>query len=105
MDDKLYDQLLTFYTVTQHKYPQWIYDLPPGKSQFRQTAKPHRAERGLLYHGKKEVLIKSRMPNILKVCHDNPVSGGHFGRDKTVAKISDCYYWKGMKNDVHQHVK
>ena len=22
-----------------------------------------------------------------------------------LAKISDRYYWKGMKNDVHQHVK
>jgi len=58
---------------------------------FRQTAKPYHAERAILYHGEKEVLTKSRMPNVLKVCHENPVSGGHFGRDKTLAKISDRF--------------
>ena len=110
MEDQLYDQLLRFYTATQPKYPQWINDLPlekrvNAKSQFRQTAKPYRAEGGIVYHGEKEVLTKSRLPYILKACHDNPISGGHFGRDKTLAKISHRYYWKGMKNDVHQHVK
>ena len=75
----------------QQKYPQWIYDLPPekrvnAKSQFRQTAKPNRAERGILYHGEKEVLTKSQLPNIFKVCYDNPISDGHFGRDKNASQ-------------------
>ena len=112
MEDQLHDQLLRFYTATHcntTKVPQWIYDLPPekrvnAKSQFKQTPKPYRAG-GILYHGEKEIVTKSRLPNILKACHGNPISGGHFGRDKTLAKISDRYYWKGMKNDVHQHVK
>uniref|UniRef100_A0A8C6S5A0 Integrase catalytic domain-containing protein n=1 Tax=Neogobius melanostomus TaxID=47308 RepID=A0A8C6S5A0_9GOBI len=91
MEDQLSDQVLRFYTATEQKYPQWVYDLHPqanAKSKFRQAAKPYR------------VLTKSRMSNILEACHDN-----HFGRDKTLANISDHYYWKGMKSDVYQHVK
>ena len=110
MDDQLYDQILRFYSTTKHKYPQWIYDLPSekrsnAKSQFRQIARPFQAKEGILYHGEKEVLNKSRLPNILKAFHDNPNFGGHFGRDKTLSKISERYYWKRMKNDVHQYVK
>ena len=96
MEDQLYDQPLRFYTATQQKYPHWIYDLPPekrvnAKSQFRQTAKTYRAG-GILYHV--EVLVKSQLPDILMACVDNPISGGHFGRDIMLAKISDRYYWK-----------
>lgn len=109
MDDQLYDQLWRFFTASENKYAQWIYDSSPAKrgnatSEFRQTARPYRVG-GILYHGEKQVLTKGRLPNILKVCHDNPSSGGHFGRDKTLAKISDRFYCKGMKNDVYQYVK
>ena len=45
------------------------------------------------------------MPSILKACHDNPSTGEHFGRDKTLCKITQRYYWKGMKNDVQEYVK
>lgn len=110
MEDQLYDQILRFYSTTKLKYPKWIYDLPSekrlnAKSQFRQTARRFQAKEGILYHGEKEVLNKSRLPNILKAFHDNPNFGGHFGRDKTLAKISERYYWKKMKEDVHQYVK
>ncbi len=110
MEDQMYYQLVRFYTATQQKYPPCIYDLPPekrvdAKSQFRQTAKPYRSEGGVLYHGDKEVLTKSRLHTILEACHDNLIYGGHFGRDKTFAKISERYYWRGMKKDVHQYVK
>ena len=45
-------------------------------------------------HGDQELLQASRF-SVLRVCHDNPSSGGHFGRDKTYNKIASRYYWKG----------
>lgn len=37
---------------------------------------------------------------ILEGCHADPLGGGHFGRDKTAAKIAERYYWLGMMSDV-----
>ncbi|XP_042222320.1 uncharacterized protein LOC121866680 isoform X1 [Homarus americanus] len=110
MDDQLYNQILNFYSSADRKYPQHVYDLDPAKRvnvkcQFRQTAKPFRADNGSLFHGDKEILVKTRVPGILKACHDNPATGGHFGRGKTFRKISQRYYWKGMKKDVQEYVK
>ena len=48
---------------------------------------------------------------ILKACHEGlGVSkqalalGGHFGRDKTSKKISERYFWKGIRSDVEDFV-
>ena len=46
-------------------------------------------------HGDQELLQASRFSTVLRVCHDNPSSGGHFGRDKTYNKFASRYYWKG----------
>ena len=71
MDDNLYNQILNFYINADRKYPQHIYDLDPAKRvnanpQFRQTAKPFHADSGTLFHGDKEVLVKTRVPSILE---------------------------------------
>ncbi|XP_046584442.1 uncharacterized protein LOC124291502 [Haliotis rubra] len=110
MDDNLYTQILNFYTNSDKKYPQHIYDLDPdtrlnAKSHFRQTAKPFWVANGIVFHGEREVLTKSRLPSILKACHDNPATGGHFGRDKTFGKISSRCYWKGMKNNLQENTR
>ncbi|PIK46445.1 hypothetical protein BSL78_16692 [Apostichopus japonicus] len=31
--------------------------------------------------------------------------GGHFGRDKTLEKVTSIYYWRGIANDVLEYVK
>ncbi|XP_071842970.1 uncharacterized protein [Apostichopus japonicus] len=31
--------------------------------------------------------------------------GGHFGRDKTLEKVTSRYYWRGLANDVLEYVK
>ena len=95
MDDNLYNQILNFYTSTDQKYPQHIYDLDPAKrvnakSQFRQTAKPFRADGGTLFQRDKEVLVKTHMSSILKACHDNPATGGTLAEIKPSVKyLSD----------------
>ena len=87
MDDQLYKDILCFYTSADRKYPDAIYALPLDeranpKSHFRQVAKPYRAECDILYHDSKQVVRKSQVNDILSACHNNPVPGGHFGRDK-----------------------
>ena len=31
--------------------------------------------------------------------------GGHFGRDKTLSKIAERFYWKTMWKDVEEYVR
>ena len=42
---------------------------------------------------------------ILEACHDDRVGGCYFGHDKTFAKVSARFYWKGIKEDVRDWVK
>ena len=42
----------------------------------------------------------SRMrADIMKIYHDTPANGAHFGRDKTTRKIQQRYYWPSMNAD------
>ena len=42
--------------------------------------------------------------DILKIYHDTPGNGAHFGRDKTTSKIQERYYWPTMVADIRNHV-
>ncbi|KAL5517173.1 hypothetical protein EMCRGX_G002666 [Ephydatia muelleri] len=42
---------------------------------------------------------------VLDGCHSAELGGGHFGRDKTLLKISERFYWIGMVNDVKEYCK
>lgn len=100
MDDQFYKEILNFYTSSDRKYPDSVYDLPIEercnvKSRFRQSVRPYTVENGVVMHGKTQVLLKSQVSTVLKACHDNPATGGHFGRDKTYSKVSQRYFWKG----------
>ena len=41
---------------------------------------------------------------VIKACHDDPVWGEHFGRDKTYQKVAKRHYWSGVKNDIAVYV-
>ena len=43
--------------------------------------------------------------NIMKIYHDSPANGAHFGRDKTLHKIKQRYFWPSMTKDITNHVK
>ncbi len=111
MDDKLYQDIVRFYTRSNRKYPADIYEksehetINNKKSNFRKRAKPYHVRNGVLMYRNKEVLIRSRLDSILKACHDNEITGGHFGRDKTLGKISERYFWKGMSREVCDYVR
>jgi len=43
--------------------------------------------------------------NILWHCHNSPC-GGHYGADKTVAKVLQSgFFWPTLFKDAHQHVQ
>ncbi|KAM8714816.1 hypothetical protein ACLKA7_001219 [Drosophila subpalustris] len=43
-------------------------------------------------------------PRVLAECHDHPTAG-HLGIRKTIARISQRYYWPGLFRDVARYVK
>ena len=99
MDDQLYNQILHLFISNENKYPGEIYKLPPekrvnAKKSFRLTVKPYTLKDGVLMNAEKQVLRKSGVDTVPKMCHDNPVTGGHFGGDKTYQKIASRFYWK-----------
>lgn len=42
---------------------------------------------------------------ILKQNHEDPLLGGHSGRNKLFAKIRAKFYWKGLARDISKYVK
>ena len=43
--------------------------------------------------------------DIMKIYHDTPANGAHFGRDKTLEKIRTRYYWDNMISDITNYVR
>jgi transposase InsO family protein len=69
---------------------------------------------GLLFHvsatdalgeAQKRMVVPTDMRReVMYACHEHMVSGGHLGRDRTVQKIQQRYYWPGMTADVERWV-
>jgi hypothetical protein len=50
------------------------------------------------------VILSHQKHQLLKQAHDQPLAG-HQGQDNTYQRISQIYYWPGMKNDIQEYVK
>jgi len=97
MDVIKYTEFLNYFLNDDKKYPERIYNLSPQKREnekanFRRLVKPFNAKNGTLYHGDVQAVTRDKIPGILQACHNNPATGGHFGRDKTYKKIQ-ARYW------------
>ena len=46
--------------------------------------------------------LESQKRQVLEGCHSDELRREHFGQDKTLAKVSERYYWLGMVNDVKE---
>jgi transposase InsO family protein len=70
-----------------------------------------RLDRGVLYkinpttRGKKFLLVipSSLRREIIQSCHDAP-TGGHFGVEKTQAKVAERYWWPGLTTSIKTYV-
>lgn len=51
----------------------------------------------------KVVKTKEEQEHVLHACHSEPTSG-HFGVSKTLNRIRERFYWKGMVGDVRELV-
>ena len=51
----------------------------------------------------KLVVLESRRAHVLKMEYDS--FGGHMGFKRTKARISDTFYWPGLREDCLQYVK
>ncbi|CAF1124367.1 unnamed protein product, partial [Didymodactylos carnosus] len=43
--------------------------------------------------------------DIIKIYHDTRGNGAHFGRDRTISKIKQRYFWPSMIQDIKNHVQ
>ena len=103
-------EIVHYHTVSEKKYLDSIYNLPVdkrsnAKANFRSMTKYSDVTNDVLMHGGCEVLVKSHLENIFHAYHDNPTTGGHFGRDKTYAKIAERYHWYGMKKTINDYIQ
>ena len=51
------------------------------------------------------VIPKTLISKILEANHSSPLGAGHFGIQKTTAKIKSKYTWPGMTTDIENYIK
>jgi hypothetical protein len=57
-------------------------------------------QEGLLFKGNQLCILNCSMrENLLKEKHSGGLAG-HFGHDKTFAKLREAYFWPGMQSEV-----
>ena len=77
------------------------------------VSKHWRTEHGLLYYSPKEHFLEVKLyvpeneekllNSIIAEFHDTPFQG-HFGREKTVERLSRFFYWPGMAESVTNYI-
>jgi hypothetical protein len=58
----------------------------------------------LLFKGNQLCIPNCSMRDNLLKENNNGGLAGHFGHDKTVAKLSESYFWPGMRSEVNKFV-
>ena len=79
------------------------------KRNFRQKCDKFVVVNGTLHykhkkHGHVRVVLDTEKDTILQACHKSPADGGHFGINKTTAKITERYYWPSQYKDIEEYI-
>ncbi|CAJ0602518.1 unnamed protein product [Cylicocyclus nassatus] len=95
-----FGSLITFLTGNAEDPPQ----------QFLSTLDKFSIFNGMLYytmHKRPKLVVPGQelQTQIVKLCHENPLLGSHFGIRKTYKSISDKYYWPNMYQDIANYVR
>ncbi|KAL8619311.1 hypothetical protein ACOMHN_056955 [Nucella lapillus] len=93
MDDTLYDNVLNYlkngtYPLTAKGENRDVTKVK--KRQLRKIAAKYTIREDVLYRDEILVAKRSQVPEILQEFHDNYVSGGHLGMNKTYKKSNFC---------------
>lgn len=59
----------------------------------------------LLYSNPQIVTDNIEKSRIIDRYHNDPIAGGHFGRNKLHARLRELYYWRGMSKDIAKYIK
>ena len=51
------------------------------------------------------VLSEAEKKDVLHTFHNDVTSGGHYGQNATMVKITERFWWKNVANDVRDHVR
>ena len=78
---------------------------PEFRDIYENPSDPYEIKDGLLYRQSKLCIPRGEVrKSILHDYHSTP-SSGHLGESKTRNRIYPLYYWKGLRNSVHEFVK
>ena len=100
MERDLYDKLKE--KIIHNKYPPQA--SKEEKRELRRLSKKYTIKDGKLYINSKQLICSDEKILILQGLHSDPTSGGHLGRDKTRAKITEKYYWPRMIETIDDYV-
>lgn len=96
-----------------HVTPQWIMEVQESYTNdsnateiINAAAKPHYTYTNELLRYKGRIFIddyKELKEQIIKHIHDSSM-GGHSGMAGSYMRAKSSFYWKGMKQQIHEHV-
>lgn len=69
------------------------------------TPQYHKTQTGLIIHTQKGKILlpKQLRTNIIQLHHNNPLSA-HYGREKTLARVQEQFYWPNITTDINNYI-
>lgn len=97
--DSWYQNLMQKVLLNPELFPQWkvendiLFKLIPASLPMTTNSTEWKC-----------VIPKPQRKDVIRSCHELPTAG-HFGFYKTLAKVSELYYWPKMRTDILKFVK
>ncbi|CAC5416485.1 MMAB [Mytilus coruscus] len=104
MEESEYEDIFNYTNFQEYR----IGSSESQKRKIRNRVKDFWVKNGQLYYIKDSpderlVITKDKKDSIIKLCHVG--TGCHLGRNKTISKITESYYWLGIVKDVTEFLK
>ncbi len=78
---------------------------PEFQKMYKEPISPFEVKNGILYRDNRLCVPKGEFrTELLHDYHTTP-NTGHLGETKTRHRIQPYYYWKGMRQTIHEYVK